>query len=243
MYEWLNGKTRRWEISCIPVLVKPYYYYDPVREQYVIDPKLSRELKILVEQALQVWKKASGGRFSFELIDQYKAGSIQISWRLPTHHRLGSCGTDLLDNKIIIGSRIDVSVPEILKPSDFSEIFNTILHELGHALGFGHAKQRHNVMHPYVSVGTLSQNVIDTLQWLYSHPAGSDYYSIGEQLGLGQRAFLFDVVAVLTNDKLKPSTLTEDFLPHRLSSQMELLELFGKQLVNKSHINLGVLNK
>ena len=254
VYEWLNGKTQRWVKDVIPVRVMPCYLTD--KNGWPMDNKLN--LDSMVQRAMACWEKAGANRYQFEWVTTPRPGLVSFTWRKPSTHRGGSCGNDLQHKGYrILASRIDVAIPENAQFDD-PRVYEVILHELGHALGLGHSLEAGSIMHAYGSRGGfLSQNDIDTVRWLYDHPPGTDYYAVGEALGLGPRPFITRTVAALkdkeqleknlANQRLnKPSLAITTQSPvksskgdkHRLEKQQNLLAHRGQ-----NHIKICQLKK
>jgi hypothetical protein len=69
---------------------------------------------------------------------------------------------------------------------DENEVFHTILHEIGHSIGLGHSDVSGDIMfvpHQYGSV-RLTQRDVDTVQWLYTFPAGAAAKDVAKAYGL-----------------------------------------------------------
>lgn len=122
----------------------------------------------LVQQALTAWETATQQGVTFKLVLSEHLVSrcdIVFYWsnqplaNTPENHHPHSTGQAWLHVKpiqnkpIIIGSTIElVEHPTIdtylPKTQQEQRLYTTLLHEIGHALGLNHGKQRNSIMHP-----------------------------------------------------------------------------------------------
>lgn len=138
---------KHWEKSDFPLKVyvkdSNSRYYKDLYGQYI-------------DYALEVWNDADE-RIVFEKVNnEYEA---QIVFEFMDNLRdkyhedyLGLCDYEMGDNSIIESTYIEIGLLKFddQKISD-GEIKNTIIHELGHALGLGHSDNSLDLMYPYIS--------------------------------------------------------------------------------------------
>ena len=69
---------------------------------------------------------------------------------------------------------------------DENEVFHTILHEIGHAIGLGHSNNSEDIMYTPHQYGTvkLSQRDINSACFLYDLPYGTSANSLNSAYGL-----------------------------------------------------------
>ncbi len=70
---------------------------------------------------------------------------------------------------------------------DESEVYHTILHEIGHAIGLGHSPYKSDIMYtPHQKgVNNISAGDALTVNWLYSLPQGATVSEIASKYGVG----------------------------------------------------------
>ena len=70
---------------------------------------------------------------------------------------------------------------------DESEVYHTILHEIGHAIGLGHSHNKADIMYtPHQrGVNSISQGDVLTVNWLYSLPQGATTAEVASRYGIG----------------------------------------------------------
>ncbi|MEB3206972.1 MAG: matrixin family metalloprotease [Vampirovibrionales bacterium] len=190
-----NGKIIHWDVARMPLKV------------YIASgAKISGwqpGYKALVSKALQAWQSASFSKLRFTQTPSPQQADIVITWvRQLAHHRVGESPFEARGN-VIIRSDVTVALANPFNNTlmSESEIYSTILHELGHALGIqGHSPYADDVMFAMVNskqTGALTMRDKATLRALYKLEAditndtqmataqSKTYY---EKLALGSQA-------------------------------------------------------
>lgn len=172
-----NGYLLRWTRMPITVYIAPMKFYSKQGEEAAY--------RRLAEKALKSWEIVSEGLVKFKLVNSLYDSQINLDWKRVERTALGHC-TYNYDNKMrLYGADVSIGLTDGKVHQAYeseSEVYHTILHEIGHALGLGHSPYESDIMytpHKY-GVVDLSDNDIFSIQCLYSFPAGKSVKQIGQ---------------------------------------------------------------
>lgn len=166
-----NGKIMRWANNCMPLkfYIAPFRFYSKKGEDY--------KYRDMVRKALNEWQKISAGRITFALVDSLHASQVNLDWKRVDRKALGHCYFHFDGQNRLYSAEVQIGISDGVIHQGYmaeEEVYHTILHEIGHALGLGHSANKDDIMytpHQY-GVVSLSQNDKFTLQWLYNLPIG-----------------------------------------------------------------------
>lgn len=173
-----NGYLLRWQKMPLAVYVAPMKFYSKQGQDI--------EYRTMVLKALETWEKASEGLVSFHLVEHLLNSQINIDWRRVDRKALGHCTYNFDSVQRLYGADVSIGLTDGKIHQAYnssSEVFHTILHEIGHALGLGHSPYDTDIMyspHKY-GVISLSENDIYTIQCLYSLPCATPVRQIASK--------------------------------------------------------------
>ena len=168
-----NGKLSRWADNVMPlkVFIGKFNWYKSggAQDEY--------KYTQMIIDGFNTWEQLSCGLVSFDRTMNLYDSNINIDWKRVDRKSLGSCTFNFDKQGRYYSAELSIGLSDGIlhhQYMDENEVFHTILHEIGHALGLGHSKTKGDIMyvpHEY-GVVNISNNDLQTLRWLYKLPVG-----------------------------------------------------------------------
>lgn len=175
-----KGRTIRWAENVMPIkfYIAPFRWYKGVGDEY--------KYRQMVTDALKLWERAGAGKIKFEIVKALHDSQINLDWKRVDRKSLGHCIYNFDKIGRLYSAEVQIGLSDGIihaQYMDENEVYHTIIHEIGHALGLNHSPNQTDIMytpHQY-GVVSLSAQDVNTLKWLYKFPHGKTPDEIANQ--------------------------------------------------------------
>lgn len=182
------------------VYVAPYRWYKSSSEVE------SYKYKQMVINAFNTWQSALSGMVTFNIVSNLNDSHINIEWRRVERKSLGNCQFNYDNLGRFYSAEVNIGLSDGIihrKYMDENEVYHTILHEVGHAIGLGHSPNVEDIMytpHQYGRVN-LTINDVQTARFLYKFDVGKTEQEILNQYSNMPARNIDHLVSLLLGEK------------------------------------------
>ena len=235
-----NGKLMRWTFMPLSVYIAPMKFYSKKGQ----DSKYNG----LVKRALREWEAATKGKVRFRVVNTLLESNINIEWKRVERKALGYCNFSYDPKGRLFGAEVSIGLSDGLVHQSYNnetEVYHTILHEIGHAIGLGHSPFKADIMYtPHQQgISKVSQGDIRTVNWLYTFPQGLSPSEIASKYGVSTSDIDEVVVKILSKESKSQFEQVKNEINNRpqrdLLDENDKLAHFKKYQLSMQNVKLS----
>jgi len=178
-----QGRLMRWTFMPLNVYISPMKFYSKQGQNHIYQS--------MVIKACEEWERACP-EVQFKLVDNILASNINVEWRRIDRKALGHCQFNYDKSNRLYGAEVSIGLSDGVICQQYmaeGEVYHTILHEFGHALGLGHSPYDTDIMYTPHKYGIVSLSSRDktTIQWLYKLNQGTTVNEMAAKYGISSQ--------------------------------------------------------